>query len=88
MDVDLGLSDLNIPVECGHGTSLKKIVTRALELGYQTIALNTVVHQVYKSKLFLHTIFYWTRFLLILNKRYKVSKYVLLILVQQMCISI
>ena len=57
MDVDLGLSDLNIPVDCGHGTSLKKVVTRALELGYQTIALNTVVHQVYKDYNFLLVLF-------------------------------
>ena len=46
MDVDLGLADLNLPVAHGQGTSLKKMVVRALELGYRTVALNTVVDQV------------------------------------------
>jgi len=46
MDVDLGLADLNIPVQHGNGTSLKQLVVRALALGYQTVALNTVVYQV------------------------------------------
>ena len=45
----MGLADLNIPVNHGHDTSLKKLVVRALELGYQTVALNTVVDQVPKT---------------------------------------
>lgn len=47
--MDLGLADLNIPVNHGHDTNLKKLVVRALELGYQTVALNTVVDQVPKT---------------------------------------
>jgi len=45
MNVDLGLADLNIPV-VGSQAALKSLVVRALELGYQTVALNTTVDQV------------------------------------------
>jgi len=37
--------DLNIPVKVGSNTTLIAMVRRALALGYQTIALNTEVHQ-------------------------------------------
>ena len=47
MDLVLGHADLNIPVENSTEAGLKALVKRALELGYQTVALNTVVDQVF-----------------------------------------
>jgi len=49
MNVDLGLADLNIPVGQASQSTLKSLVVRALQLGYQTVALNTTVDQVWKS---------------------------------------
>ncbi len=46
MDQDLGFSDLNIPVCPETAGCLKQLVLRAFELGYRTVALNTVVDQV------------------------------------------
>ena len=43
---DLGLSDLNIAA-CSNLAKLKSLVLRALELGYQTVAINTTVDQVF-----------------------------------------
>ena len=43
---DLGLSDLNIAA-CSNPAKLKSLVLRALELGYQTVAINTTVDQVF-----------------------------------------
>ena len=41
---DLGYADLNIPSK--PESTVKARVVRALELGYQTVAINTVIHQV------------------------------------------
>jgi hypothetical protein len=46
MNVDLGYSDLNIPVCAETSGCLKELVLRAFQLGFQTVALNTVVDQV------------------------------------------
>ena len=51
MNIDLGFSDLNIPVSGESSGSLKELVLRAFELGYQTVALNTVVDQVHTNKI-------------------------------------
>eukprot|EP00088_Acartia_fossae_P026678 TRINITY_DN274_c0_g1_i2.p2 TRINITY_DN274_c0_g1~~TRINITY_DN274_c0_g1_i2.p2 ORF type:complete len:314 (+),score=62.84 TRINITY_DN274_c0_g1_i2:1392-2333(+) len=40
---DLGYADLNIPSK--PESTVKARVVRALELGYQTVAINTVIHQ-------------------------------------------
>jgi len=45
MYLSIGPSDLNIPVSCSPTTTVKDLVRRALALGYQTIALNTEIHQ-------------------------------------------
>jgi len=46
MKLTVGPTDLNIPVGClDHHTSVKDLVRRALALGYQSIALNTEIHQ-------------------------------------------
>jgi hypothetical protein len=46
MNVDLGYSDLNIPVCAETSGCLKELVLRAFQLGFQTVALNTVIDQV------------------------------------------
>jgi hypothetical protein len=46
MNVDLGYSDLNIPVCAETSGCLKELVLRAFQLGFHTVALNTVVDQV------------------------------------------
>jgi len=45
MNLSIGPSDLNLPVKCSSATTIKDLVRRALALGYQTIALNTEIHQ-------------------------------------------
>jgi hypothetical protein len=50
MNVELGYADLNIPVAKTNDAGLKALVKRALELGYQTVALNTEVDQVYQPQ--------------------------------------
>lgn len=47
METDLGFADLNIPVGRTSDAGLRSLIKRALELGYQTVALNTVVDQVF-----------------------------------------
>lgn len=49
METDLGYADLNLPVARTSDAGLKSLVKRALELGYQTVALNTVVDQVFST---------------------------------------
>jgi len=49
METDLGYADLNIPVARTSDAGLRSLIKRALELGYQTVALNTVVDQVFSS---------------------------------------
>jgi hypothetical protein len=46
MNVDLGYSDLNIPVCVETSGCLKELVLRAFQLGFRTVALNTVIDQV------------------------------------------
>jgi hypothetical protein len=46
MNIDIGFSDLNIPVCAETSGRLKELVLRAFQLGYHTVALNTVVDQV------------------------------------------
>lgn len=45
MNVDLGLADLNIDVNRSSTSNIRNMVLRAFELGYQTVALNTIVNQ-------------------------------------------
>jgi len=45
MNLCIGPADLNIPTSCSPTSTVKQLVKRALALGYQSIALNTEVHQ-------------------------------------------
>jgi len=44
MEKNYGYCDLNIPMKCDPSTTLKNVLRRAVQLGYQTIAINRQIN--------------------------------------------